>query len=76
MFLFIDLDIVAMAEINVIVLTMILVRVLIVDYVFTFRLPLSADVTLYYPPTKIIQSVVTSTKPLSVYVKSSMSLSI
>ena len=75
-FLFIDLDIAAMAEINVVVSTMILVRVLVLDYVFTFCLQLSAHVTLYYPPAKIIQSVATSGKPLSVYVKSSLSLSI
>jgi len=65
-----------MVEINVIVLTMKLVRVLVVDYGFAFRLPLSASVTLYYLPTKLIQSVITSVKSLPVYAKSSRSLSI
>ena len=57
----------SMVEINVIVLKMALVRVLLVDYGFAFRLALLASVTLYYPPTKLIQSVTTSVKCLSAF---------
>ena len=76
MFLFIDLDIASMIEVNVIVLKTALVRVLVVEYGLTFRLPLLAGVSFYYPPMKIIQSVATSVKSLPVYAKPTRSLSI
>ena len=56
-----------MFEINVIVLTKAVVRVLVVDYIFAFRLPLLAGVALYYSLTTLIQSVAISVRYLPTF---------